>query len=87
MPAWYEAFSCWATTCENVDGYNIGAEQKCHRHSFLTFAAGRGATILNAKWAGLSEKPWEYLRSRIVCKIRRFFPPGKEQVGVSTESE
>ena len=24
--------------CKSVDGYNIGAEQKCHRCSFLTFA-------------------------------------------------
>ena len=69
MPAWYEAFGHWATLCESVDCYNIGAEQKCHRHSFLTFVAGRGPTILNAKWAGFSEKLREYLRSRIVCKI------------------
>ena len=28
-----------------------------------------GPTILNANWAGLSEKPWEYLRS---CIVREF---------------
>ena len=56
MPAWYESFGHWATTCESVDGYNIGAEQKKNRHSFLTFAAGCGPTRLSAKLAGLSEK-------------------------------
>ena len=56
-PAWYVAFDHWATTCESVDSCNIGVEQKRHRRSFLTFAAGHGPAILSAKWAGLSEKP------------------------------
>ena len=57
MPAWYDAFSRWATTCESVDDYNVGAEQKRHRRSFLIFAAGHDPTRLSAKLAGLSEKP------------------------------
>ena len=56
MPAWYDAFGRWATTCESMDGYNVGAEQKRHRRSFLTFAAGRGPTGLSMKLAGLSKK-------------------------------
>ena len=56
MPAWYEAFSHWATMYESMDGYNVGAEQKRHHRSFLTFVTGCGPTLLSAKWAGLSEK-------------------------------
>ena len=56
MPAWYEAFGRWATTCESVDGCNIGAEQKRHPCLFLNSTAGHGPALLSEKWAGLSKK-------------------------------
>ena len=33
MSVWYDAFGRWAKTCESVDRYNVGAEQKRHRQS------------------------------------------------------
>ena len=56
MPTWYEAFGRWATTCKSVDGCNIGAEQKRHCHSFLTFVARCGPRIIEHEMGGIERE-------------------------------